>query len=108
MILTPNFREALPVETVAWISVRAAVSPFLTANEIALFLSALHGRQCSPNSPREAALENFPGEQAELGVDSAVARLLACNFDEDECLALVAFAGMVRRYPDVCRLTTAK
>jgi len=100
--------EASPIETLAWISVRAAVSPFLTDRELVLLLSALHGHSFSPDSPREAALESFPREQAEFGVDRAVAPLLASGFDEDECLALVAFAGMVRRYPDVCRLTTTK
>jgi hypothetical protein len=102
--------ETLPVETVAWVSVRASVSQFLSDREISLFLAALQSREPEAVSTREVALAGFAKALSEghNSVELAVGEWLAHDFEPDQCLALVAFAGMVYRFPEVCRLRLAK
>ena len=98
------------METLAWVSVRAAVRPFLSNHEIVSFLGALHGQRSVAESPRATALEAFANELVDVwtDVDRVVKTRLAPEFDEDQCFALVAFAGMVRHYPNVCRISIDK
>jgi hypothetical protein len=105
-----NRSSNLPEETLAWVTVRAAVHPFLSNCEILAYLSALHHGPCLADSSREKALDGFARSLADArsSVSLAVEKWFAGQFDEDECYALVAFAGTVRRYPHICGLTIAK
>jgi hypothetical protein len=101
----------------AWCSVKGAVNPFLGDTLTQLFLGELGFEGDAGftevdvrDGVRANALRGFARviKSSPNRVDQCVENHLADVFDTDQQTALVAFAGMVRKYPGIVRSNVSK